>query len=294
MRKEVNASGMNDYTEGNPSAAINLEIMDLQWFAEDGGGDPGTGEAGAGDAGGEPTGQNPEGTEGNSGEDGQQGEGAAPQKPGWLAGVKSDLRDHEALTHFGTVSDLVGSYLELTQKADGSIKIPGDDASKDEVKAYREAMGIPEKAEDYQIQVPEGGIGDQEYLDSMKRQAHELGLSQTQAQAFYEKQSQSFTSYIEQAKKEQQQAVEKVTEEMKRELGDNYKPRMQAAQRVVKSVMGEEFSQYLDESGLGNDARMIRAMIKLSDVISEDALPHGKAAGTPAKKDWSFDLPDDL
>ena len=300
-QKEVSAAEMNDFTEGNPSAATNLGTMDLQWFAEGGdgdtGGDPGSnaggdagGDAPQGTSGaGEPTGDNLEG----AGDAGQQGDGGAePKLPGWQAGLKSELRGKDELSGFETLTDLAAKYLDLSKKADGAIKIPGDDAPEEDVKAYREAMGIPENSNDYQLEV--GGIDDPEYIESMKRQAHDLGLSQKQAQALYEQQNKAFTSYLEQAKQEQKAAVDKVTTEMKKELGDQYKPKMQAAQRVTKSVMGQEFAQYLDQSGLGNDARMIKAMIRLSDVISEDALPTTQEAGARKQKDWDFAVPDDL
>jgi hypothetical protein len=44
---------------------------------------------------------------------------------------------------------------ELKRATEGMIKIPGEGATEEDIKAYRKAIGVPEKQEDYELAIPE-------------------------------------------------------------------------------------------------------------------------------------------
>lgn len=276
-----------------------LTRMDLQWFAEEGEagptGDGGEGDTGSGDTAGGGTGgeqgETPKGPEGDAGQAGEEASGGEPggvEKPGWMAGLKADLRENEVLAGHKTVTDLAKAYLE-SGPAEGSVKIPGDDASEDEIEAYREAMGIPGKPEEYELKVGDDTLigKDADQVEGLKKTAAEMGLTQDQAQKLFETQDQQAKAYMEQALKESQDNTKKAMDAMRKEWGGDYDKKMATAQKTTRKLFGEDFAKYLDDSGLGNDARMIKAMATLGETISEDSLP-GAVQGVRQSSEITF------
>jgi hypothetical protein len=87
-------------------------------------------------------------------------------------------RDWLKAKGFKTVDDLAKSYREAEHaiRNGGKFNVPGDDAKPEEVAAYHKAIGVPEKAEDYTITLPEGVKEDEldlEVLGSQGRRAQE-------------------------------------------------------------------------------------------------------------------------
>lgn len=52
---------------------------------------------------------------------------------------------------YKSVSELAKGYADLSKRMDGALVVPTKDSSVDEVKAYFRALGVPEKAEDYNL-----------------------------------------------------------------------------------------------------------------------------------------------
>ena len=93
----------------------------------------------------------------------------------WAVGVSAEAGDGKDTSNLdwlkGTkVKDLdtLVTIARDNQKAlreSGRIKIPGADAKPEEVKAYREALGVPDKPEGYEIKLPEGIDGEKYAID---------------------------------------------------------------------------------------------------------------------------------
>lgn len=142
----------NEGAEGATGSAADL----LGGGAQGGGnGDQGAG-AGTGGA---------NGGAGGQGEGGGEGGGSAPD---WYANLSSDQfnegashRDYVAAKNWKSLDDVVKSYREAEHslRNGGKIAIPGENASAEEVAAYRRAIGVPEDASGYAIEAPTGPDG---------------------------------------------------------------------------------------------------------------------------------------
>ncbi len=152
----------------------------------DGGGESGSeGDTGEGDKGG--------GSEGGEGGDkgGEGDKGAAATKEeldgaisaeDWRADLPDDLK--KTADRFSSREDAVRA-IQAFQKRDGQVRVPGKDASDEEVAKFQKAMGIPEKADGYEF--PEMAEG-QELTDEIKtsrvewgKRFHDMGISADQA-----------------------------------------------------------------------------------------------------------------
>jgi hypothetical protein len=93
----------------------------------------------------------------------------------WANGVKAEAGEGEDASNLdwlkGTKVKDLDSLVKIArdnQKAlreSGRVKIPGADAKPEEIAAFREAMGVPDKAEGYEIKLPEGLDGEKYELD---------------------------------------------------------------------------------------------------------------------------------
>jgi hypothetical protein len=135
------------------------------------GGGAGGGDGGSGDGG------------GGSGGDGGAGEAA------WLEHFSAEGGDAENPSNrdwlkakgFKTLDDLAKSYREAehTIRNGGKLTIPGADAKPEEIAAFRKAIGVPDKVDDYAFEMPEGvteELLDMPLLGSIKEKAFEAGV----------------------------------------------------------------------------------------------------------------------
>jgi hypothetical protein len=76
---------------------------------------------------------------------------------------------------------------ELKRATEGMIKIPGEGATEEDIKAYRKAIGIPEKQEDYQLKIPDQ---DKEGFEAIAKQvrtaAHQVGIAPSKLSAVWD------------------------------------------------------------------------------------------------------------
>lgn len=118
------------------------------------------------------------------------GTAPAPVKYGEIVseGVRSDAAYKGFLEKFGDKApdDVAKAYLNLEHlahgKTDGMVRVPGADASAEEVAAYRKAVGVPAKPEEYALPEVQGVEYDQSRVQTFFQEAHRLGLTPTQAQ----------------------------------------------------------------------------------------------------------------
>jgi hypothetical protein len=69
------------------------------------------------------------------------------------------------------------------------------------------------------------------------------------------------------------------------EWGGDYEKKTAAASGLVAALSDDDFVEYLSETGLGNDPRMLKAFYKLSTFISEDNFVEGKIVENDVRRD---------
>ena len=103
-----------------------------------------------------------------------------------IAGADEKLL--KQLSRYGSLDEAVKAGVEAQKKLAGtrSVAKPGKDATDAEKAAYREANGIPESADKYDLQLPAGlviGDADKPFLDAFLKTAHDNNLTPEQVNA---------------------------------------------------------------------------------------------------------------
>jgi hypothetical protein len=87
----------------------------------------------------------------------------------------------QGLTKFKTPVDLAKSYGALQAKlSQGGVRVPGANATPDELSAYQKAIGVPEAADGYKLNRPQGVPEAKDAEAAFAQAAHKAGLSQAQ------------------------------------------------------------------------------------------------------------------
>lgn len=184
------------------------------------------------------------------------------------------LRNEPSLQTFSTVDNLAKSYVNAVKKIGGNpdhlVQLPQEGESKDN---FYNKIGRPETPEGYDFGEDEGK------LDFFRNATHQIGLTQDQAA--------SMLQLYAAVEGEQNKASTKANADfavnsqinLKREWGTNYDSKIDMAQRAFAQFSSKEFSQLMDETGLGNHPELLKAFSKVGEMMGEDHLVVGGGRG---------------
>jgi hypothetical protein len=210
----------------------------------------------------------------------------ASAEPGaWRTSLPEDIRASSTLEKYNDIPSLAKAHLELEKKL-GEPKLPMPTATWTE-KEYGDLygkLGRPDKPEGYTFteikDVPAGLQYSPEQDTWFKNQAHKLGLSTAQAAKLRDEfvgfQAERAKGIGEQAVKTQAAQEAELTK-LKTEYGPKWDASIDGANRVISEYGGKEVADFLSNSPLGNDPRMIRMMVKIANVLQD----HSVITGVP-------------
>jgi hypothetical protein len=194
--------------------------------------------------------------------------------PGWVSALEADLRTNPILKDHAKPSSFVKAAIGWKEKADKAITVPEEGATPEQVAAYRKAVGIPDKPDDYELDaraVPASA----DFLKAQKELYHKIGIDGVKAKALWEataKQLKDGVEILRAANKQERDAAEA---SLKHEYGDRYVLKVQQAQQALNRFATPEFVNYLDRTGLGNNAELIKAFSRIAESIGGDSLLKG-------------------
>lgn len=185
--------------------------------------------------------------------------------------------------------DLGKSYKNLEQLL-GKDRIPVPQAEDDEDgwQRWYQASGRPEKPDDYELErpsLPSDLPYDEDLEKSFRTYAHVNGLNKKQTKnifdAFVKTQTERHSAWSTQ----QKQARSQSEQALRREYGGQYESKVQAAKSALAQYADPDYVKWLEESGQGNDPRVIRAWIKVGSEMTGDTKLKGAVQPTVAPAD---------
>jgi len=267
-----------------------LRNMHLQWHAEEATGSEGDPGSEPEPSGGGSASEDPERTKGG----GEPSGGGKPEPstpdefPGYRPQLPANRRNDEVLkTAPRTVEGLVDAYAELValkEKGSEPPARPAEGASDEEMAAYRKVMGIPESADKYNLTKPDFPEEmTEEVADTEKwfrETAFALDIPGEAAKALYDsynKQlSERLKAYADKREAERIKTIETATEE----FGESYEALSKKAQGLAVQIGGEEFKEFLNSTGAGDQPGLVLGMLRLAKRVGEDNFHPGDTTTT--------------
>lgn len=206
------------------------------------------------------------------------GSGATAQTPAdWRASLPDDLKADASLAAIKDIPSLAKSYVHA-QKLVGADKIPAPQKNwtPEQWNEHYERIGRPKDAKEYgfpaDFKAPEGIKLDDAALSKARDTFYKAGLTKSQGEtilAFYGNtlaEGQALQeAAIANARVETMSALEK---EWKTETQLN----LQLAQSAMMKYGGNELKEYLEATGLGNNAALIKCFAAIGKRITEDGV----------------------
>lgn len=210
----------------------------------------------------------------------------AAQRPEWIPEKYWKADKNEA-----DYEGLAKGYTNLEQLL-GREKIPKPLSDEDQEgwDRWYAASGRPEKPDAYEFKRPDtlpDGLGyDEELEQDFRATAYGMGLNKKQATGLYEKFVTNQVKRYEAFSTSKKQARAEAEANLQREYGAKYEQKLQQAKVAMANFADPEYRQYLEESGQGNDPRMVRFMVKIGEQLMGDT----RALGKPAPQANTADL----
>lgn len=187
----------------------------------------------------------------------------------------------ELAKRFNSGEDVLKSVADLRKEMSARIKVPGKNASEEDVARFRKAIGVPESPDEYEAPVPDGyemTEVDESMLDTFRGIAHEAGVPKKAADAFFGKALELNAEAARQVAKLTTEAQEKAVADLKKEWGSDYDAKVNLALRAVDSFGGgklrDMFENVRVEGGgrLGDVPELIRAFANIGARSGEDGV----------------------
>ena len=162
----------------------------------------------------------------------------------WKLGLGDDLKDEASLADFKDVGGLAKSYVAsqklIGERQEGMVKIPGEDATPEEIEAFHKAMGKPDMVEGYEFakpdDMPDGVTWDQGMLDWFGQTMHNLGAPKGLAQGLMK----SYNDYVFAQAHEAQKALGKDVQALQDRWGDQFEPNVELGVRAIETLVPSE------------------------------------------------------
>lgn len=187
--------------------------------------------------------------------------------PAW---VPADLRTHKSLTKFKEPGDVAKAYINLETMLGKRVEIPADDAPPEAKAAWRTKIGVPDTADGYDKPVvPEGVVLNEDIFGAARGKFHELGISKAQGKALTEWFVGMELDLSQRAGSERAAQKEAGMEALNKQWGAAAPRQIALCQRFVAEVGGADLKAALDETGAGNDPRVVAALAKAGQMMEE-------------------------
>ena len=201
--------------------------------------------------------------------------------PKWMAQTAGENKTNPKLKEFKTIDELANRFMTLSEeyeKAKSGIKVPGEDATEEEKKAFLKALGVPSDVKEYKkvdSELPKGIELREEQFEALKEYALKAGMTQKQFESVQK-------WYADAAKKEYEETAKRISEEkekteahFKNIWGDQYDANVKLMQRGIKALGGDKLMHKLNVTGIGNDPDVISFLVEKGRQESGEPLLDG-------------------
>lgn len=193
----------------------------------------------------------------------------------WRDSLPDNLRQNPTLNKFSSVEALANAHVNAVGMiGKDKVVLPQSPDDADGWSEVYKAIGRPDEPAGYEFAAPEGAPEGfdypQETVEAYRQMAHEAGLSVTQAQKLHDwfvGQSVAGVTAQGQADAARQAEVEAA---LQQEWGNATGQKVDQAKQTMRALMGKDFADMLEETGLGNNVAMIKGFANLAPKIKAD------------------------
>ncbi len=204
----------------------------------------------------------------------------------WKQDLPQEIRDDPTVKTFTTIEGMAKSLINAQNLVSKRV----EEMTPEQLGQIHARHGRPDEADGYVLAKPESLPEGLEYHDALAAKAkgwfHEAGLSQAQAEKLHGFWNEFAAESFNGANVAREAAQTEAMNKFKAELGSQFEPKVNLAKAAIREFGGQDLKDFLNDTKLGDDPRMVRAFIKIGEAVGEDTLVNGDGGGggmTPAE-----------
>jgi hypothetical protein len=205
--------------------------------------------------------------------------------PEWVIPKFWDATKAKDPTYAQEYAKTVSTNYQSLEKLLGSEKVPVPRSDDDEEgwNRWYAATGRPETPDAYEIERPANLPieYDEDGEKAFRTWAHQNGLNKRQARNLYDSYVKTQIERHGEYEKLKTENVRAAQDALQREHGGKYSAKLELAKAALGKYADQDYLRYLDETGLGNDPRTIRAWIKIGEEMQGETRIQGRAPQAP-------------
>ena len=204
----------------------------------------------------------------------------------WKEGLDEDLRNDPSLGPITDMPGLVKSFVHAQrQMGKDRAVLPDTHSTPEQWTEMFQKLGLPQKIEEYQINLPEGANFQDGFLSQLKEVGFKAGILPSQMEQFIGWYAQANKEATDAQLTQFNQKTEEAMTKLKSEWGQAYEEKRLLAKNVLKASGIENVNSFMDESGWGDDPMLVKIFAALGGMMKEDTIVEGAGKGTPTPKD---------
>lgn len=198
--------------------------------------------------------------------------------------LPEDIRKDPSLGPITSLEGLAKSFIH-SQKAIGrdKIVIPDKHATPDDWKGVFAKLGVPEKLEEYKLNLGEDSTIDSAVLEKVKAVAHQKGVLPWQFEAVVKEFNNVAKEMASAQETEYKATREAQISELKKAWGDEFETQVKRANVAMRHLLPDaKDQQALIDMGLGSNPAVIRMLANASKLLKNDVFVgqgEGRLAG---------------
>jgi len=208
--------------------------------------------------------------DGNAGGD-QGNQGAQGGGGSFIDSLPEELKTNPTIQKFDSLEGLAKSYVNL-QGMLGKDKIPIPETEEQWNHVYNK-LGRPEDPMEYGLKRPEieGTEIPKEKFEEFLGVAHRLGLNAKQVEGLLEHEVKNITETLQAQKTDLETRIQATEEELRKTWGEKFTEKKNLVERFTLEFADDDLREFLRESGLQNDPRLLKLFSNIADKIYEES-----------------------
>lgn len=202
----------------------------------------------------------------------------------WRQYIPEETKGAKFWENVADMPTLVKNYANAQQFLGASVRIPGDDATPEQVASFYKKLGRPDDPKGYQIaDVPGIDKVPQETIEGLKQIAFDAGTSQKQFTGVLSGIARMHARAHEDTEAQMIAQAHETAETLKRvdQWGANYERNMALARRAIVKLGSEDTLVKIENKGLGSDIPFMNLMYQVGRNMSEHGMIPGDVPGIP-------------
>lgn len=219
------------------------------------------------------------------------GEGGEPEIA-YLSQISPETREKykERLAKYPKITNLVEAVVSQEDRLSRAVIVPNmENPDAEELKAFKAAMGLPEKAEEHDIKI-EGMEGAEEISELLKKAAFNMGLTKNQGKKFGEVVLKLATAGKAKQGEDRKQAAEQFEPKVLELVGGDEAKKTEVLNLfkrfLIKRIGDTDLVKILADSGLVHNPAFAVKAADIERYFSEESFVEGRpqAGGGPKPK----------